>query len=96
MKSALLYGLLLLLVSCGGGGGKGGGTSTGVSTQEIKSSKELECLDAELDWLTNPPANKGQAFESMSSSKFETCGASEEVLDLYINRVMLTHTNLNF
>lgn len=96
MKAATLL-LLLILASCGGGGS----STPSVDAQRRSSleterkEKELKCLEETLGWIEAPPMDKKEVLVKMSSVAFEAC-ASLEILDLYIERVMLAHPQVNF
>ena len=82
MKTLIFLSLVLVLVSCGKGGGGG---NTPVLNPVM--TDELDCLEKTLQWIENPPADKKEAFRKMSQVSFEKCGASNEVLDLYIKKI---------
>ena len=90
--------LLLLLVSCGGSKGSQS-SNTDESVEQLESQvtkeKQMDCLENALGWTQNPPEDKEEALKHLSGAKFEKC-ASAEIMDLYIERVILAHPQLQF
>lgn len=90
MKTIIFLLLMILLASCGGG--KSSSTSSVIETIE---QQQIDCLEHALGWIKNPPENRSQALKQLSQSNFGEC-ASEEAMDLYIDRIMLAHPQLTF